>query len=54
MKEHFDLVFRWTEQNKTALQQLIDLLEFTSFKDSLQNKAGYDTLDFGKIIYEHH
>lgn len=53
MKEQFDLVFRWTEQNKIALEQLIDLLEFTSFKDSLQNKAGYDVSEFGKIIYEH-
>lgn len=53
MKEQFDLVFRFTEQTKTALEQLLDLLEFTSFKGSLQNKAGYDVSDFGKIIYEH-
>lgn len=53
MKEQFDLVFRWTDQNKNALQSLIDLLEFTSFKESLENKTGYDVSDFGKIIYEH-
>lgn len=53
MKEQFDLVFRWTDQNKNSLQSLIDLLEFTSFKDSLENKPGYDVSEFGKIIYEH-
>ncbi|WP_428911107.1 substrate-binding domain-containing protein [Niallia sp. Krafla_26] len=53
LKEEFDLIFRFTEQNKLVLQQLIDLLEFTSFKDSLENKAGYDVSEFGKIIYEH-
>ena len=53
MKEQFDLVFRWTDQNKTALQHLLDLLEFTTFKESIQNKEGYDVTDFGKIIYEH-
>jgi len=53
MKEQFDLVFRWTEQNKAALQHLIDLLEFTTFKESLQNKEGYDVSEFGKIIYQH-
>ncbi|WP_071393640.1 substrate-binding domain-containing protein [Bacillus tuaregi] len=54
MKEQFDLVFRWTEQNQTALKQLIELLTRTSFKDSLQNTAGYDVSEFGTIIYEHH
>jgi putative molybdopterin biosynthesis protein len=53
MKEPFDLVFRWTAQNKEALQHLIDLLEFTTFKESLQDKEGYDVSEFGKIIYEH-
>lgn len=53
MKEPFDLVFRWTAQNQEALQHLFDLLEFTTFKDSLQDKEGYDVSEFGKIIYEH-
>jgi putative molybdopterin biosynthesis protein len=53
MKEQFDLVFRWTDQNKAALQHLIDLFEFTTFRDSLQKKEGYDVTDFGKIIYQH-
>ncbi|MCQ6275631.1 helix-turn-helix transcriptional regulator [Bacillus sp. V3B] len=53
IKEQFDLVFRWTDHNKESLQHLIDLLEFTSFKDSLQNKEGYDVSEFGKIIYQH-
>lgn len=53
MKEQFDLVFRWTEQNKIAIQHLIDLLEITSFKETLENKVGYDVTEFGKIVYEH-
>lgn len=53
VKEPFDLVFRWTEQNQSALKQLIDILSDTAFKDSMQNKAGYDVSEFGTIIYEH-
>ncbi len=54
IKEPFDLVFRWTPQNQEALQYLIDLLEFTTFKESIQGIEGYDISEFGKMIYEHH
>lgn len=52
-KEQFDLVLRWTPENKAALQHLIDLLEFTSFKESIIELEGYDAHDFGKIIFGH-
>ncbi|WP_349237112.1 helix-turn-helix transcriptional regulator [Bacillus sp. REN3] len=50
-KEQFDLVLRWTPENKTAIQHLTDLLQFTSFKDSIAELEGYDAHDFGKIIH---
>lgn len=53
-KEQFDLVLRWTPENKAALQHLIDLIHFTSFKDSILELDGYDAEDFGKIIYGNH
>lgn len=51
--EQFDLVFRWTSKNEAALQHLLDLIQLTSFKDSVKELGGYDTTDFGKIIFEH-
>jgi putative molybdopterin biosynthesis protein len=53
-KEQFDLVFRWTPDNKKALQHLIDLIHFTNFKESILELDGYDAEDFGKIIYGNH
>jgi len=50
-KEQFDLVFRWTPDNKKALQHLISLIHFTNFKESILELDGYDAEDFGKIIY---
>jgi putative molybdopterin biosynthesis protein len=50
-KEQFDLVFRWTPENKAALEHLTDLIQLTNFKESLANLDGYDAEDFGKIIY---
>lgn len=51
--EHFDLIFRWTPQNEAALLHLLDLIQLTSFKESVKELGGYDTTDFGKIIFEH-
>jgi putative molybdopterin biosynthesis protein len=53
-KEQFDLVFRWTPENKTALQHLIDLIQLTNFKESIAVLDGYDAEDFGTIIYGNH
>ncbi|MEH7440788.1 helix-turn-helix transcriptional regulator [Bacillus sp. JJ1122] len=50
-KEQFDLVFRWTPDNKKALQHLIDLIHFTNFKESIFELDGYGAEDLGKIIY---
>lgn len=49
--EQFDFVLRWTDRNNVALQHLIDLIQLTSFKDSLTGIEGYNTEEFGKIIY---
>jgi putative molybdopterin biosynthesis protein len=49
--EQFDLVFRWTDQNKGALQALISLIQSTDFKDSTADMEGYDFKELGKIIY---
>lgn len=53
-KEQFDLVFRWNPENKLALQHLLDLIQFTNFKDSILELDGYDAENFGKIIYGNH
>ncbi|RSD25065.1 substrate-binding domain-containing protein, partial [Mesobacillus subterraneus] len=50
-KEQFDLVFRWTPQNKASMEHLIDLIQLTNFKDSISGLDGYDAAEFGKIIY---
>ncbi|WP_404329792.1 substrate-binding domain-containing protein [Mesobacillus maritimus] len=51
--EKFDLVLRWTEENKSALEHLLDLIHFTTFKDSILELEGYDARELGKIIYNH-
>ncbi len=51
-KENFDLVFRFTDENKQMLADLIHYLQSDGFKDSLTDLAGYDISDLGKIIYQ--
>ena len=51
-KENFDLVFRFTEDNKQSLTDLIHYLKSSSFKQSLTDLAGYSIEDLGKIIYQ--
>ena len=51
-KEQFDLVFRFTNENKQILTDLIHYLQSASFKDSLTDLEGYDISDLGKIIYQ--
>lgn len=50
--EKFDLVLRWTEKNKEALQHLLDIIQLTTFEESIRNLEGYHTVEFGKIIFE--
>ncbi|WP_066055307.1 substrate-binding domain-containing protein [Robertmurraya korlensis] len=52
-EEQFDLVLRWTEQNKAAIQHFLDLIQFTSFIQEFGNTEGYKTEDFGKVIYSY-
>ena len=51
-KEHFDLVFRFTEGNKLSLTRLIKYLQSKEFKDSLTDLEGYSIEDLGKVIYQ--
>ncbi len=50
-KEQFDLVFRFTEENKEKLNELIRYLQSDSFKNSLTDLEGYDVQELGKVIY---
>jgi putative molybdopterin biosynthesis protein len=50
-KEHFDLVFRFSDENRLSLTKLIDYLQSADFKDSLSDLEGYDIRDLGTIIY---
>ncbi|WP_066258656.1 substrate-binding domain-containing protein [Neobacillus drentensis] len=51
-KENFDLVFRFTAENKQSLTDLIQFLQSASFKDSLTDLEGYDISELGKITYQ--
>lgn len=51
-KEHFDLVFRWTNQNNTALTKLLKTLQSDDFISSLTDLEGYDITDLGKVILQ--
>lgn len=51
-KEKFDLVLRWSKKNEDALQHLLDVIQLTNFKESISTLKGYNTEEFGKIIYE--
>ncbi|MDQ1144458.1 putative molybdopterin biosynthesis protein [Bacillus sp. SORGH_AS 510] len=51
-QEHFDLVFRFTEENKQNLTDLIQYLQSPEFKDSLTDLEGYSIEDLGKVIYQ--
>ncbi|MDR7079932.1 putative molybdopterin biosynthesis protein [Neobacillus niacini] len=50
-KEQFDLVFRFTDENKKNLNELIHYLQSDSFKNSLTDLDGYDISELGKVIY---
>jgi len=51
-QEKFDLVFRFTAENKQNLIALIHYLQSECFKDSLTDLEGYSVQDLGKIIYQ--
>jgi putative molybdopterin biosynthesis protein len=50
--ENFDLVFRFTAENKQSLLDLIQYLQSASFKESLTDLEGYSIQDLGKITYQ--
>ncbi|NYE03733.1 putative molybdopterin biosynthesis protein [Bacillus niacini] len=51
-KEQFDLVFRFTNENKQKLTDLIHYLQSPGFKSSLTDLEGYGIQDLGTIIYQ--
>ncbi|WP_462411075.1 substrate-binding domain-containing protein [Neobacillus sp. Marseille-QA0830] len=51
-KEKFDLVFRFTNENRQSLTSLIHYLQSTEFKNSLSLLEGYDISELGNIIYQ--
>jgi putative molybdopterin biosynthesis protein len=51
-KEQFDLVFRFTNDNKQKLTDLIQYLQSPEFKSSLTDLEGYDIQDLGTIIFQ--
>ncbi|PLS02621.1 substrate-binding domain-containing protein [Neobacillus cucumis] len=51
-QEKFDLVFRFTAENKQNLIDLIQYLQSSSFRESLTDLEGYSIQDLGKIIYQ--
>ncbi len=53
-KEQFDLVFRWTDQNKEALEALIQLIQSEAFIESAEDMDGYDFSELGSIIFDRH
>ena len=52
--EHFDLVFRWSDQNKQGLEELLSLIQSPQFMASVQTIEGYDFTQLGTIIYDRH
>ncbi|WP_239093975.1 helix-turn-helix transcriptional regulator [Bacillus sp. B15-48] len=52
-EEKFDLVFRWKKENKEALEHLLDLIHFTTFKESVLELEGYNASELGEIIFDH-
>ncbi|CAH2714437.1 hypothetical protein BACCIP111895_01600 [Neobacillus rhizosphaerae] len=51
-KENFDLVFRFTDENKQSLTKLIHYLQSNNFKNSLTDLEGYSISELGKITYQ--
>ena len=51
-QEKFDLVFRFTAENKQNLILLIHYLKSANFRESLTDLEGYSIQDLGKIIYQ--
>jgi putative molybdopterin biosynthesis protein len=54
LKEQFDFVFKWTEQNQDALTTFLELLKQASLKNELNDNPGYDLQELGTTIYHFH
>ncbi|EGL84147.1 DNA binding domain protein, excisionase family [Caldalkalibacillus thermarum TA2.A1] len=50
--EYFDLVIRWTDENKASLTRFCQMVRSAAFKTSLKQLEGYDDEELGNIIYE--
>lgn len=52
ISENFDIIFRWTSENKDMLKTIIEVIQSNHFQESLLTISGYDTSEIGKVIYE--
>ncbi|WP_096200574.1 substrate-binding domain-containing protein [Bacillus sp. FJAT-45350] len=52
VEEDFDIVFRWTKENETALTTLLELVCSKEFSDSISVLPGYHTSKLGDIIFD--
>lgn len=50
--EYFDLVFKWTNDNRETLEQFINVLKSQKCRSMLSILKEYDTSELGNIIYE--
>ncbi|MBP2240400.1 putative molybdopterin biosynthesis protein [Cytobacillus eiseniae] len=51
-KEKFDLIFKWTSKNEKAIEFLIDILQVTDFRNSINQSEGYDASELGRVMFE--
>lgn len=51
-QERFDLVFRWTNENESALKGLYELICSEQFKASISKIPGYNLDGLGEIKYQ--
>jgi putative molybdopterin biosynthesis protein len=52
IKERYDLVMLKSPQNDKLIEQVINILQSSSFQDEIESIGGYDLSQTGKIVYE--
>jgi putative molybdopterin biosynthesis protein len=50
--EQFDLVFRFTDENRELLKALIAHLQSPAFKNGLTDLEGYNIEELGKVVFQ--
>lgn len=52
VEERFDLVFRWTANNRDRLQRLYNMMQSEKRKKALEEIPGYSMAMMGEVLYE--